>query len=191
MIGLSTCEQRVEVAVGQTVRVFRAGLQLEEVNDVDEADLQVGELFTQQRGRRQRFLRGNVARACHHYIGFASLIVARPVPDADALRAVRDRGIHVQVLQVQLLVGNDHVDVVLAAQTVIGNRQEPVHIRRQIDARYFGSLVHDDVEEARILVRKAVVILTPDGGGDQQVERGDRFAATTVDCRSTATSRAD
>ena len=36
-----------------------------------------------------------------------------------------------------------------------------------------GALVGDDIEEAGVLVREAVVVLPPDGRGDQQVQRGD------------------
>jgi hypothetical protein len=37
-----------------------------------------------------------------------------------------------------------------------------------------GALVDDHVEEARVLVGEAVVVLPPHGGGDEQVERGHR-----------------
>ena len=42
------------------------------------------------------------------------------------------------------------------------------------DAHDVGLLVDDVVEEAGILVREAVVILLPDMGGEQIVQRGDR-----------------
>ena len=166
-------EQRVEVPIGQSVRMLRAGLQLEQIDHVDETDLEVGEFLAQQRGRGQRFLRGDVAGRGHHYIGFAALVVARPVPDADALGAVLDGGVHVHVLQVHLLVGDDHVDVVLAPQAVIGDGQEAVHVRRKIDASDGRALVHHHVEEAGVLMREAVVILPPDRRRDQQVQRCD------------------
>ncbi len=101
-----------------------AGLQLEQIDHVDEADLEVGELLAQQHGRGQRLLRGNVAGGGHHDVGLAAFVVAGPVPDADALGAVRDRRVHVHVLQVALLVADDHVDVVLAAQAVVGDREQ-------------------------------------------------------------------
>ena len=49
-----------------------------------------------------------------------------------------------------------------------------VRVGRQIDANDLGLLVDDVVDEARILVREAVVILAPDVRGQQVVERGDR-----------------
>ena len=89
---------------------------------------------------------------------------------------MRDRGIHVHVLQMHLLVGDDDVDVVLAAQAVVGDGEQRVDVGRQIDAGDVGALVHHHVEKAGILMRKAVVVLAPDGGGDQQIQRGDLLA---------------
>ena len=80
-----------------------------------------------------------------------------------------DGSIHIHVLQVHLLVRDDYVDVVLTPQTVISDGQKRVHIRRKINARYIGALVHNHVKEPWILVSKAVMVLTPDGGGNQKV----------------------
>ena len=41
----------------------------------------------------------------------------------------------------QLLVGNDHVDVVLAPQAVIRDRQQAVRIGRKVNARDRGALI--------------------------------------------------
>ena len=71
----------------------------------------------------------------------------------------------------RLLVGDDDVDVVLAAQAVVGDAQQAVGVGRQIDARDVGALVADHIEKAGILMGEAVVILPPDERGDQQVER--------------------
>ena len=49
-----------------------------------------------------------------NHVLFTVLIVARLIPNADALGAVLNGGIHVVVLQVQRFVGDDYVDVVLA-----------------------------------------------------------------------------
>ena len=91
-----------------------------------------------------------------------------------------DGCIHVQVLQVFLLVADDHVHVVLAAETVVGDRQQGVHIGRKVNARDIRALVDDHIEKARVLVGEAVVILTPHGGGDQQVQGGDGLAPGKV-----------
>ena len=79
---------------------------------------------------------GDVARARHDHVRLAALVVAGPVPDADALGAMLDRRIHVEKLQMRLLVGDDDVDVVGAAQAMIGDAQQAVGVGRQIDARH-------------------------------------------------------
>ena len=68
---------------------------------------------------------------------------------------------------------NYDVDIVPAAQAVIHHRQQTVGIRRKIDAHDIGLLVDDVVEEAGILVGEAVVVLLPDVGGEQVVQRSD------------------
>src|SRR5262249_47080513 len=89
--------------------------------DVHEPDLRVREVLAQQGGGGQGLHRRHVAAARHDHIGFGPLVVAGPIPEAEAFRAVRDRRLHVQILQVDLFVRDDHVDVVEAAQAVVGN----------------------------------------------------------------------
>lgn len=80
---------------------------------------------------------------------------------------------HRQPLRAWLLASDDDIDVVAAAQTVIGNGQQRVGIRRQIDTHDFRLLVDDVIDEARILVAEAVVVLAPDMGTQEIVQRPD------------------
>ena len=91
-------------------------------------------MLSQQIDRGQRLERRHVAGAGHHHVGLAAAIVARPFPDADARGAVLDRRVHVEPLRRRLLARDDDVDVVPAAQAVIGDREQRVGVRRQIDA---------------------------------------------------------
>ena len=91
MIGLSGGEQAVELALGRAVRMLGRRLQLEQVHDVDEAELQVRHSLAQDRGRGQRFHGRDVAAAGQHDIRFLAGVRARPRPDAEAFGAVRDR----------------------------------------------------------------------------------------------------
>ena len=134
MTGLSTVNSESNSRSRQPMRMFGAGLQLEQIDHIDEADLDVGELLAQQHGCGQSFQRRDVAGRGHDHVGLAALVVAGPIPNADAFGAVRDGRVHGHVLQMQLLVADDHVDVVLAAQAVVGHRQQAVHVGRQIDA---------------------------------------------------------
>ena len=140
-----------------------------------------GTYSAQQRHGRQRLQRRHIAGAGHHHIGIAG-IVAGPMPDAGAGGAMADGRIHVQPLPLRLLAGDDQIDVVAAAQAMIGDRQQAVRIGRQIDAHDVGLLVGDMIDEAGILVGKAVVILAPDMRGQQIVERRDRLAPAESSC---------
>ena len=57
-----------------------------------------------------------------------------------------------------------------AAQAVIKNRQQAVGIRRKINAHNIGLLIDDVIEKAGILMRKAIMVLLPDMGGEQIVQ---------------------
>ena len=91
-----------------------------------------------------------------------------------------DGFVHREVLQVQLLVRDDQVDIIGAAQAVVGRREQAVGVRRQVDARDPGAFVGNDVEEAGVLVAETVVVLAPDGGGHEEVQRGDGGAPGDV-----------
>ena len=121
----------------------------------------------------ERLQRGHVAAAGHDHVGRNALVVAGPLPDADALGAVLDGGVHRQPLRRRVFARDHDVDVMPAAQAVVHHRQQAVGIRRQVDAHDLGLLVHDVVDEAGILVREAVVILPPDMRGQQVVQRRD------------------
>ena len=74
---------------------------------------------------------------------------------------MRNRLVHGEPLRRRLLAGDNQIDVVAAAQAVVGDREQRVRIGRQIDAHHVGLLVQQVIDEARILVREAVVILPP------------------------------
>src|SRR5215469_8783537 len=144
--------------------MFGAWLHLEQVDYVDEEDLQIRELLPKKHSCGQSLLRGDIAGGSHDEIGLFALIVAGPLPNPNSLGAVRSRRIHIEVLKMQLLVRNDHVDVVLASEAVVRDRQKTVRIGRKINARNGGALIQNNVQETRILMSEAVMILPPDGG---------------------------
>ena len=178
MTGLSLVKSASKSTIAQPVRVLGLRLQLHQVDDVDHADLQLRQVLAQNGDGGQRLQRGHVAAAGHDDVRRAALVVAGPLPDADALGAVLDGGVHRQPLRRRVFAGDHDVDVVAAAQAVIHHRQQAVGIRRQVDAHDLGLLVHHVVDEARILMREAVVILPPDVRRQQVVQRRDLAAAT-------------
>ena len=151
--------------------VFGIRHQFKQVKDVHEPDLRVGQVLAQQCGCGQGLHRRHVAAARHDHVGFGTLVIAGPIPDSGALRAVRDRRLHIQILQVDLLVRDDDVNVVDTAQAVVGDGQQAVGIGWQIDSHNAGALVRHHVEKAWVLVCETVVILPPHQAGNQQIER--------------------
>ena len=69
-------------------------LQLHEIDHIDHADLELRQMLAQDRNRRQRLERRHIAGAGHDHVRLAVLIVAGPLPDADALGAMLDGRIH-------------------------------------------------------------------------------------------------
>ena len=162
MIGLSLVNSASKSVSRQAVRVLARRLELHQVHDVDDAHLQLRQVLAQQLDGGQRLQRRHVAAAGHDHVRLAALVVAGPLPDAEAGGAVLDRLVHRQPLRRRLLAGHDHVDVVAAAQAVVGHAQQRVGVRRQVDADDLGLLVDDVVDEAGVLVAEAVVVLPPD-----------------------------
>jgi hypothetical protein len=80
---------------------------------------------------------------------------------------------HGEVLEMLLLVGDDDVDVVGAAEAVVHGRKQAVGVRWEIDAYNLRTLVRDHVQKARILMCEAVVILPPYCRSQEDVERSN------------------
>ena len=70
------------------------------------------------------------------------------------------RRINIEPLPLRLLSGDDQIDVVAAAQTMVCHRQQAVCVRWQIDADDIGLLIGDMIDETGILMGKAIVIRT-------------------------------
>src|SRR5690606_18426225 len=157
-------EQRVEVRVGQPVRVLPIVLEAHQVHHVDHTDLQVRESAQQDLHGGKGFHGGDVAGAGQYDVGFGVAVGRGPLPDADALAAVRHGVLDVEVRQAGLFAGDGHVHVLAGAQAVVGDRQQGVGVRRQVDAHHLGLLVDDVVDESGVLVREPVVVLSPHVG---------------------------
>ena len=84
-----------------------------------------------------------------------------------------DRLLHRQPLGARVLARHNDVHIVAALDAVVKAGEQAVGIRRQIHAHDIGLLVGRMVEEAGVLMRKAVVVLLPDVRGEDVVERGD------------------
>src|SRR3984957_16774515 len=78
---LVDCEERVEVTVGNAVRVLAPRLQRHHIDNVDDTDFQFGRVLAQELDGSQGFERRHVSATGHHDIRLAAAIVARPRPD--------------------------------------------------------------------------------------------------------------
>ena len=154
-------EQLVEVPIAQTVRVFRIWLQPHKVNDVNDPDFEIGQMLVKDGNGGERFQRGDITAAGHHHVRIGALIVTRPLPDADTLCAVGNRSGHGQPLRRGMFPCNDHVDVMATPQAVIHHGEEAVRIRRQINPHHPSLFVDDMINEAGVLMRESIVILSP------------------------------
>src|SRR6202521_3904616 len=119
--GCSSCGCRVIKSTTLTTRILRSGT-----------------WWRRQIDRSQGFERRHVAGAGHHHIGLRAAVVAGPFPDADPSIAMLDRGIDVEPLRRGLLAGDDHVDPVPAPQAVVGDPEQGIGVRRQIDPNDVG-----------------------------------------------------
>ena len=73
-----------------------------------------------------------------------------------------------------LLARDDHIDAVISAKAMIGDPEQRIGIRWQIDADDIGLLVGDEIDKAGVLVAETVVILAPDMRGEEVIQRSDR-----------------
>jgi hypothetical protein len=166
-------EELVEVGVAEAVRVLGLRLQPHQVDDVDHADFQVGEVLAHDGHGGERLQRGYIAAADHDHVGQSAFVVRCPLPDTDARGAVLDGGVHRQPLRGRVLARDHEVHVMTAAQAVVHDREQTVGVGRKVRSHYLRLLVHDEVDEAGILVREAVVVLAPDVRGQEVVQRSD------------------
>jgi len=155
------------------MRMFARRLQSHKVHDVDDADFDVREMVAEKINGGESFERRDVSSAGQNDIWLSTLIGAGPIPDADTGRAMLDGSVHVEILERGLFAGDDDVDVIAAAKAMIGDGEETVGVGRKIDADDVSFLVDDVVYEARILMREAVVVLTPNMRCEEIVERCD------------------
>ena len=61
--GAVFCEEGIEIVVAESVRMFGGGLEFHEIDDVDDADFEVGEIFSEDGDGGKDFESGDIAGA--------------------------------------------------------------------------------------------------------------------------------
>jgi hypothetical protein len=86
------------------------------------------EVFAEESDGGKGFLGWNVSARGHDDVWLFVCAVGGKFPDSDTFGAMGDGVLHVEVLEMVLLVGDDDVDVVGAAETVVGYREKAVGV---------------------------------------------------------------
>ncbi len=81
-----------------------------------------------------------------------------------------DRRVDVEPLRRRLLARDDDIDPVPTAQTMVGDVEQRVGIRRKIDPYGVRLFVDNVVDETWILMTKSIVVLPPDMGSQKVIQ---------------------
>lgn len=108
VVGEDVCPLLVRHSVG----MVGVGDKLEEIDDVNKSDLEFGKELSEESGGSERLLGRNITAGCHDEIWLLSVVVGGEVPDTETLGAMGNGFLHVEELEMVLLIGNDDVDVV-------------------------------------------------------------------------------
>jgi len=75
-------EDRCVFAIRQTMRMVNFGNQLEEIDDVNESNLEIGNVFSEECGGGECFKGRNITTRGEYDIRIKALVVGSPVPDS-------------------------------------------------------------------------------------------------------------
>jgi len=128
--------------------------------------LEFGRILAKPVGGRDGLKGRDVASAAQDDVGFLTFgYVGCPLPDRGPEREVLDGRVHVELLELRLLVYGDQVDVVTASETVVGAGEERVGVGGRQMRATVPPLGEHDVDQAWPLVGEAVVVVALGGGG--------------------------
>ena len=149
------------------------GLKLHQVNHIYETDLDLGKVVAQNGNCSECFLGRCVTTAGKYDIGFLTLVVGSPIPDADTLCTMLHSLIHGQPLIAGMLGCNDNIDIVLGTYAVIEAGKQTVCIGGKVHTYNICLFICNMIQETGILMCEAVVVLLPYIGGKDQVQGSD------------------
>src|SRR5271156_2637319 len=98
--------------------MLRTGLQLHQIDHVHYPNLELRQMHPQDGNGRQDLEGRGITATGHSHVWLAALIIAGPLPNADALGAMDDRRVHGEPLGKRVFAGDYYVDVIAASQTM-------------------------------------------------------------------------
>ena len=121
--------------------------QRHQVDHVNDTDLDLGCVLAQPASRRHRLERRDVAGAGQTTSGSAPWSLLAQCHTRRAAGAVFDGRVHVEPLELRLLVDDNQVHVVTAAQAMVRDRQQAVCVWRQVDAGHAPPFGQDHIDK--------------------------------------------
>src|SRR6185436_288033 len=128
---LVSSEEAIEGVVAHAVGMVLRWKERHQVDDVYYTDPQIRNQPSEPPGGRNRFERWGIAGTSQHDVGIgiglrprAVSFISCPVPDRCTAFRVLDRLWHRQPLELWLLVDDDEVDVIAAAEAVVGDAEK-------------------------------------------------------------------
>ena len=164
-------EELGELLIGESLVVLGSVLNLEQVNNVDEAGLDA-QLAKHVKGSKE-LLSWDVAAGRENNVLLASLSVGSPLPLLSTSCKLLTSLVEGYPRWSRLLTSEDCVDAVCGGVALLANRKQEVSVCWEVDVGdvvVVEALVEHDVNKTRILVRESVVVLAPNVAGKNQVE---------------------
>jgi hypothetical protein len=154
------CKKGFKLVVAETVRVVEVWDKLEKIDNVHETDLDLWEMLAQKSDSGERLLSWNITARRHHNVWFFIDTIGSEFPNTNTLGTMSDCIVHVEILEMLLLISDNDVDVVGATETMVGHREQAVGVWWEVDSYNFRAFVGDNVKKSRVLMGKAIVVLS-------------------------------
>ena len=157
--------------------VLACVLNFEQVNHVDEPDLDTERTKHVRCGKRLK--RRNITAGTDYEVGILKRAGSRcPIPGGGSCGKLSARLVHRLERRSRLFATENGVHAVGRLVAALGNGKRHIRVRRIIciDDMRLVCLVEEQIDKAGILMREAVVVLTPHMTRQQDVETADRRA---------------
>lgn len=119
--GFIFCEKGFKFIVAETVRVVEMWDKLEKIDNVYETDLDLWEMLAEKSDSGERLLSWNITARRHHNVWFFIDTIGSKFPNTNTLGTMGDRIVHVEILEMLLLISDNDIDVVSTTKAMVGH----------------------------------------------------------------------